>query len=154
MTRLTALPAPRSAVKAGGATTAPKRLPGRLTLSQRVLEGDFEATVEAALAIRGWQFVHLVPARVGNRTLTAMSKRSTPGFPDLLALRRGWQIAAELKVDGRYPTPAQRTWLTLFAAQPRTLVWVLRPGDAWGDVARWLDRPEDAPAIYGWSQKP
>ena len=62
-------------------------------------------------------------ARLGYRTAhfrTSLTKRGTymtavqgdgAGFPDLVLVRRGRLVFAELKKDGRYPTGAQRDWL-------------------------------------------
>lgn len=169
LTRMMQLPEPRQSglpparvPRAGQPTMdllepGPRRAratPKRLRMTDRVLEHDYERTVESALLVRRWRFVHHVTARLpGGRYVTAYSSDSSPGFPDIVAMRRGWQIAAELKQAGRYPTQDQRIWLTLFAAMPRTLAWVLRPSDPWDQVAHWLDHPEDAPVTYGWKPK-
>ena len=39
------------------------------------------------------------------------SRRSQPGFPDLVMVRGGLALAVELKVRGRKPTDAQLEWL-------------------------------------------
>lgn len=160
MTRLMQLPPDRSGqprldMPGGPATKRRKRpVPGRLVLSGRVLETSYESTVEKAMRTRGWTFVHHQSARLPDgRYVTAYSPASSPGFPDIVAIRGEWMIVTELKQDGRYPTAAQRMWLGLFAGRPLTLTWVLRPGDAWHDVAHWIDHPEEAPAIYGWKPK-
>jgi len=42
---------------------------------------------------------------------TRDSRRSEPGFPDLVLTRGGRLIFAELKKEGEYPTKEQRKWL-------------------------------------------
>jgi hypothetical protein len=55
------------------------------------------------------------------------SRRSEPGYPDLTIIGRG-VLFRELKVDGKYPTPAQRMYLeSLRAAGADAEVW--RPAD-------------------------
>lgn len=75
---------------------------------------------------------------------------ATKGFPDLLALRGGHLLVVELKKDSEYPKPAQRVWLELFHLVPGALVWVSRPSDPWPDLTRWLQRPGEAPRLWGW----
>lgn len=72
------------------------------------------------------------------------------GFPDILAMKDGFQLAAELKKDGQYPKPEQRGWLEAFHLVPGVLVWVSRPGDDWPQLERWLRNPENAPTLFGW----
>jgi hypothetical protein len=129
-------------------TRAPRRsTSARLVLAAHVQEADYQHTIESALTRRHWSFIHVRKAQLQGNWQTPASK----GFPDLLALRGPYQIACELKRDGRYPTPAQRLWLHRFAAVPGCLTWVLRPGDRWDDVSGWLDKPQTAPRIYGWT---
>jgi Holliday junction resolvase len=50
---------------------------------------------------RGWLYFH-----------TYISKRSTEGFPDIVCVRNGRMVIAELKREkGGRVTPAQREWL-------------------------------------------
>ena len=52
------------------------------------------------------------------------SRKSTPGFPDLVLIRRERLVAAELKVGKNKPTKAQLDWLEAFAgAGAETYVW-------------------------------
>jgi hypothetical protein len=39
------------------------------------------------------------------------SRKSEPGFPDLVLLRSGWIIFAELKKEGEHPSLEQEKWL-------------------------------------------
>lgn len=56
------------------------------------------------------------------------SRRSEPGFPDLVLVRAGELIFAELKTDEGKVTPAQREWLqALSSTGAETHIW--RPAD-------------------------
>lgn len=61
------------------------------------------------------------------------SDHSEAGFPDLVCLRRmpDRVLVAELKREGKDPTPAQLTWLGYFEAVG-VPAYVWRPGD-WVD---------------------
>jgi hypothetical protein len=53
------------------------------------------------------------------------SRRSPPGFPDLVLLRPPAVLFRELKVAGRRPTPRQRAWLDgLVACGLDAAIWV------------------------------
>lgn len=52
------------------------------------------------------------------------SRRTVPGFPDLVLLRPPQLIVAELKVGKNKPTPEQNLWLNLFEeANVPAYVW-------------------------------
>lgn len=72
------------------------RLP---TISERA----FQAQVIAAAEAMGWLCYH-----------THDSRRSQPGFPDLIMVRGYRMVALELKVGRRRPTPEQLVWLAAF----------------------------------------
>jgi hypothetical protein len=57
------------------------------------------------------------------------SRRSNPGFPDLILVRPPVLIAAELKTDKGRVSPAQQNWLTTLGEchQIHTRLW--RPAD-------------------------
>ena len=65
------------------------------------------------------------------------SRRSTPGFPDLIMLRAGRLVVAELKVKKRKPTKAQEVWLAEFALCHGAEVFVWYPSD-WDEIERVL----------------
>lgn len=116
-------------------------------------ESAWQTTWQEALDGTGWTWLHVRPAILPAKGTGGKGRWLTPttkGFPDLLALRDGHLLVVELKIDGRYPAPAQRVWLELFALVPGSLVWVSRPGDQWDDIAGWLQRPDLAPRLYGW----
>lgn len=100
-------------------------------------ESDFQRRVIDTARRNGWLVYHPLPAmnRRGRYTTPMVGD---PGFPDLVIARPGRVMFRELKVDGRYPAPAQRIWLR---ALPDARVW--RPRDFETDVLADLAwRPE------------
>jgi len=72
------------------------------------------------------------------------SSRSVSGFPDLVLIRPAREdrsarmLVAELKVGKNTTTPAQRLWLTAFAAcRIETYVWYPRD---WDEIVETLKR--------------
>ena len=68
------------------------------------------------------------------------------GFPDLVLLRGGAIVAAELKVGRGKPTPEQASWLAAFAAAGAAAF--LRRPDDWPEIERVLSRNEGR-AVFG-----
>ena len=54
---------------------------------------------------------------------------TTPGFPDIVAVRGGRLLFAELKTETGKLTPAQREWLWLLAEAGGVDVYVWRPSN-------------------------
>lgn len=81
-------------------------------------EADFQATVRAAASFFGWRVYH-----------THDSRRSDPGFPDLVMVHRTHGLLfAELKAQKGTTTPQQVAWLEdLTHAGHRAYLW--RPSD-------------------------
>ena len=52
-------------------------------------EGELEALVEQAFRLGGWLVFH-----------TRDSRRSEPGFPDIVAVKAPWVVFSELKASG------------------------------------------------------
>lgn len=67
-------------------------------------ERDFQAEVLKVAQMAGWQSYH-----------THDSRRSAPGFPDLVLAKPGRLIFAELKTNTGKLTPEQATWLNVLA---------------------------------------
>ena len=57
------------------------------------------------------------------------SRKSTPGFPDLIALHNGRGLAIELKSEGGKASDAQRAWLHAFGLLPGMRGDIWRPSD-------------------------
>jgi hypothetical protein len=93
-------------------------------------EDELQAQVVGFARDLGWLVYH-----------TRDSRRSAPGFPDLVMVheRSGALLFAELKRDGKQPTPEQVRWLRALALRGAAFVW--RPAD-WrsGEVGRALHR--------------
>lgn len=64
------------------------------------------------------------------------SMHSTGGFPDLVLVKRPRIVFAELKREGKAPTPEQQAWLDdLRACGAEAYLW--RPSD-WPEIERLL----------------
>ena len=87
-------------------------------MTQFVTEAEFQqAVVELARAECGWKVYH-----------TYDSRRSAPGFPDLVLARQGVLLFWELKAAKGRATAAQREWLDALRATGAN-VDVLYPED-------------------------
>ncbi len=86
-----------------------------------VAEGDFQESVIQYATLRGWRHFH-----------TFDSRRSAPGFPDLVLLRGDRQVIAELKTEVGSTTPEQDDWLRAFV-DVGAEVFTWRPGD-WDEI--------------------
>ena len=90
------------------------------SLAQHLTEADLQASVEDLATFRGWAKYH-----------THDSRRSDPGFPDLVLWRDHRLIFAELKAAKGKLTPEQETTLdALMLTGSEVYVW--RP-EAWFD---------------------
>jgi Holliday junction resolvase len=106
---------------------ATKPLAGELT------EEQWQQRVVTFATLNGWRSYH-----------TFDSRRSDPGFPDLVMIRDGVLIVAELKTDKGKVTKAQMEWLALFAsvqAQTNAEIgaYIWRPSE-WATIQRILAR--------------
>lgn len=94
---------------------------------------------------RAWLAEHVRQAALLGHWLyyhTHDSRKSPEGFPDVLALRDDQLIVAELKSEGKNPTPAQQQWLDAFRMFEALLpdhvsVYVWRPSNL-ADIDRLL----------------
>lgn len=107
-------------------------------LSACVTEAALQAAVMALAALLGWRRAHFRPAVTrSGKWATHMS--GEPGWPDLALARHGHLVLAELKRDGKHPTPAQLAWLDVLRTVPGVHACVWRPAD-WhsGEIERVL----------------
>lgn len=75
----------------------------------------------------GWRVVHFRPAMTRRGDwVTRMDGH--PGFPDVIAIRRGRMLVAELKVGYNKVTADQQRWLDEFR-QTGAATYVWRPAD-------------------------
>jgi hypothetical protein len=80
-------------------------------------EAAWQAQVIELAKLHGWRVYH-----------TYDSRRSNAGFPDLVCVKPGRLIVAELKRDGGRLTAEQQAWLAAFEAAGIE-AWVWRPRD-------------------------
>ena len=78
-------------------------------------EKDLESYAEGYLRSSGWMVYH-----------TYDSRRSEPGFPDIVAIKGDRLLVLELKSAGGKVSEAQAEWLKAFAAVRRVDVFVVR----------------------------
>jgi hypothetical protein len=96
---------------------------------QKREEDHFLRTVTTLARIEGWRYYH-----------TYDSRGSVAGFPDLVLVRRGRLIFAELKTpDAPPPRAAQQDWLADLALCSCAEVFVWRPVD-WPQIVRTLSK--------------
>ncbi len=88
-----------------------------------VPEATFLGQVRAFAVLHGWRVYH-----------THDSRRSEPGFPDLVMVRKGRLVFAELKAEGGRFRPGQKDWLADL-------------GDVGAPVAAYLWKPSNWDAI-------
>ncbi len=67
------------------------------------------------------------------------SRHSPAGFPDLIILKDGRMVVAELKREGENLSAEQYFWLLEFAHIPHAVVYVWWPRD-WDEVTELLRR--------------
>lgn len=91
----------------------------------RVTEKSFMATVVAFAKVHGWKVSH-----------TYDSRRSEPGVPDLLMVRKGVLVFAELKTDVGVVSAFQMDWLKVLR-ETVNQVYVWRPSD-WSEIEKVL----------------
>lgn len=98
---------------------AAREMPERTITRNGVRVEGLQSLVEKMAKSNGWAVYH-----------TYNSRRSTPGFPDLILLRGSVGMAVELKAEAKQATFEQMQWLWRFThAGFLTAVW--RP-------SRWL----------------
>ncbi len=85
-------------------------------------EKQFQAQVVALANLFGWRIFH-----------TFDSRRSEPGFPDLVMARKGRIVFAELKVGKNKPTLNQLRWLAVLGLCPGVIARCWYPED-WDEI--------------------
>ena len=114
-------------------------------------EGDLEALVEQTFRLAGWLVFH-----------TRDSRRSEPGFPDIVAVKAPWVVFVELKVSGekvkarprptrrgRRELPTQADWLLNLRGCPGVETYVWRPED-WPLIQQVANRPREKRSDVHW----
>jgi hypothetical protein len=98
------------------------RIDGQNAANLSLTEGDLLSQIRQMAEFHGWSEVYH----------TLNSRGSDEGFPDLVMLKDGRQVVAELKVQdlkkGRV-SAGQERWLNGFRKVPGCEVFVWRPSD-------------------------
>lgn len=81
-------------------------------------EKEWQQLVTEIAQVNGWRVFH-----------TYDSRRSNPGWPDVVAVRRGRLVAAELKTETGKVTAEQAEWLEALGGVLGVEVFVWRPRD-------------------------
>ncbi|WP_082839255.1 hypothetical protein [Gemmata sp. SH-PL17] len=79
-------------------------------------EAKFQSKVTALATAEGWEWFHVYDSRL-----------CPAGFPDLVVIRTGVLVVAELKVGRNKTTADQEKWLALFESIAGTRVFRWRP---------------------------
>ncbi len=106
--------------------------------STQPTEAQFTDMVLQFALLHRWRRLHIRPARTLKGWKTPV-QGDGKGFPDLLLLRAGQMVVAELKVGKGKTTPEQEAWLAEFRLLPgaAVLVKVWRPED-WREIEETL----------------
>jgi hypothetical protein len=87
-------------------------------------EREYQSQVPQLLDALHWRAIHTYPLRTKHGWKTGVSGPGCAGFPDVLAVRDGRLLAAELKLAKGRLSPDQRNWLRdLAAAGAEVHVW-------------------------------
>lgn len=92
------------------------------TVERAITEKAWMGTVLDAARLYGWEAYH-----------TYDSRRSQPGFPDLILVRGPRMLVIELKTERGKVSPAQVDWLARLEDVREVSVMVARPSQ-WDDV--------------------
>lgn len=85
-------------------------------------EKQFQALVVEAAGYLGWRVFHDFDSR-----------RSTPGFPDLVLLRPPALLMLELKTERGRIRPEQEVWIAELDQVPGVTARIVRPS-MWGEI--------------------
>lgn len=94
-----------------------------------ITEKRWQAQVVALLRHAGWWTYH-----------TFDSRRSDPGFPDIVAIRDNRMLAIELKTVRGKPTSEQLAWLDALRGVKVVDAFVLRPANDLSEFTALIER--------------
>lgn len=115
----------------------------REIMRSQISEKDFQSTIVMTAKLFGWKHVYH----------TRDSRGSDKGFPDLVLVRYGRIIFAELKVKKQQLTIEQERWLEALQVAADVMAPYIPDGaDAGVEVYEW--RPEDWPQIEQTLRRP
>jgi Holliday junction resolvase len=123
-----------------------------------ISERELQTQITDALHTVGYKTQHVYRLQVAgdeekNRPAAWRTSTTASGWPDLFAIRPGWQLAIEVKGAKTPVEDEQLAWLALFATLPCCRAWILRPRDDPTEWMRWIRHPEEAPRRHGWDQE-
>lgn len=96
----------------------------RLTRLPPTTEREFTAQVIELAHMYGWLVAHFRPARMADGSWRTPLQGDGKGFPDLVLVKPGRLIFAELKTDDGVVEPMQKRWLdTLRTTEVDVHVW-------------------------------
>lgn len=95
-------------------------------------EAAWQAIVEGLLTFYGWRWYH-----------THRSDRSVPGFPDIVAVRAGELLFAELKTEKGKLSNAQQMWIADLAAFAAEIMSWVPDGHATPAIGIYTWRPHE-----------
>lgn len=91
-------------------------------------EKSFQQKVIDLARLQGWKVYH-----------TYDSRRSEPGFPDLVLVKPGKLVFAECKTDSGKPTEAQKEWLIALAESSHPECYLFKPAN-WDKIETLLQK--------------
>lgn len=128
--------------------TPPRKVVKRRGVAGRDLaEKDWQKVLMNGMEEQGWTVNHVGRGR--HRSGDWVTPTTSPGYPDLLAVRGHRLLAVEVKGPRTPVDLAQVAWLLLFSEVPTANAWVMRPTMDWSMAARWIAHPEEAPVTFG-----
>ena len=105
----------------------------------RQTEEEFQCAVIDYAHFNGWKVAHFRKAMRKDGSYVTPVQADGKGFPDLLMVRQGRIVVAELKSMGRKPTLEQRAWLEAFTDTEKVEAYWWRPDDEdWIEIERVL----------------
>ena len=96
-----------------------------MTFASLASEAQLQSAVVEGLSATGWMVYH-----------TYDSRRSAPGFPDIVAVRGDRMLAWELKSAKGRVRAEQAAWIDALAGVPGVDARIVRPGDPW---TQWIE---------------
>ena len=93
-----------------------------------ISEAEFLRQVIELAELLHWEVAHFRPAQTSKGWRTPVQGSLGKGWPDLVLAKPGRLLFAELKRDGRKPTPEQGRVLAMLAATGAE-VWQWMPAD-------------------------
>lgn len=98
----------------------------RAVMDAALTEANFQAQIVELAKAKNWMCYH-----------THDSRRSEPGFPDLVLVRGPTALFLEVKAEKGHATPQQLIWIAAFDKVRRVHAAVVKPSH-WDEIANVL----------------